>query len=35
MNTNAVFSRVATATSENTGFGVHKWNKIQFYTEQK
>ena len=31
----AVFSRVAVATSENTGFGVHEWNKIRCYTEKK
>ena len=22
-------------TSENTGFGVHEWNKIRSYTEKK
>ena len=31
----AVFSRVMVATSENTRFGVHGRNKIQFYTEKK
>ena len=31
----AVFSRVAVATSENTDCGVHEWNKIQSYTEKK
>ena len=30
----AVFSRVAVATSENTDCGVHEWNKIQSYTEK-
>ena len=30
----AVFSRVAVATSENTDCGVHDWNKIQSYTEK-
>ena len=32
--TQAVFSRVAVATSENTDCGVHEWNKIQSYTEK-
>ena len=31
----AVFSRVAEATSGNTDCGVHEWNKIQSYTEKK
>ena len=31
---NAVFSRVAVATSENTSFGVHEWSKIRSYTEK-
>ena len=31
---NAVFSRVAIATSENTSSGVHDWNKIRSYTEK-
>ena len=30
----AVFSRVAAATSENTDCVVHEWNKIQSYTEK-
>ena len=30
----AVFSQVAVATSQNTGFGVHG-NKIRSYTEKK
>ena len=31
---NAVFVRVAVATSENTSFGVHEGNKIRSYTEK-
>ena len=31
---NAVFSRVAEATSENTSFGVHEWNKIRSDSEK-
>ena len=34
MNTKAVFSQVAVATSENISFGVHEWNKIWSYTEK-
>ena len=34
MNTKAVFSQVAVATSDNASFGVHEWNKIRSYTEQ-
>ena len=30
----AVFSRVAVVTSENTDCGVHEWNEIQSYTEK-
>ena len=30
----AVFLRVAVATSENTDCGVREWNKIQSYTEK-
>ena len=29
----AVCSRVAVASSENTSFGVHEWNKIRSDTE--
>ena len=29
------FSLVATATRENTSFGVHDWNKIRSYTKEK
>ena len=28
------FSRVAVATSENTSFGVHEWNKIRSDSEK-
>ena len=31
---NAVFSRVAIASRENTSFGVHEWNNIQCYTKK-
>ena len=31
----AVFSRVAVATSDNTGFGIHEWHEIRSYTEKK
>ena len=31
----AIFSRVATVTSENTSFGVHEWNKNRSYTEKQ
>ena len=29
-----LFSQVARASSENTSFGVHEWNKIGSYTEK-
>ena len=32
---NAVFSRMAVATSENTSFRVHQWHYIRFYAEKK
>ena len=28
------YSIFTVATSENTSFGVHEWNKIRAYTEQ-
>ena len=34
MKPDAVFSRVAVATSENTSFSVHECNKIYSYSEK-